>query len=130
MPETERMAEEANRIGQEAQEQAKRVGQEFQRAAEGGFEAASRSFGEVNKGIQAIAAEMTDFSKSRLEDVLQAWEQLLRARNFGEVIDAQTRYTQSAYKAYMSEISKLGEMYLSTTRDASKPLEQTSRRFR
>jgi hypothetical protein len=44
MPETRRMAEEANRMGQEAQEQANRVGQEFQRAAERGFEAASRSF--------------------------------------------------------------------------------------
>ena len=37
MPETKRMAEEANRMGQEAQEQAKRIGQEFQRAAEGDF---------------------------------------------------------------------------------------------
>jgi DNA anti-recombination protein RmuC len=46
MPETKRVAEEANRMGQEAQEQAKRVGQEFQRAAERGFEAASRSFAE------------------------------------------------------------------------------------
>ena len=40
MPETRKMAQEANRMGQEAQEQAKRVGQEFQKAAEGGFEAA------------------------------------------------------------------------------------------
>jgi hypothetical protein len=31
MPETKRMAEEANRMGQEAQQQAKRVGQEFQK---------------------------------------------------------------------------------------------------
>lgn len=38
MPETKRMAEEANRMGQEAQQQAKRVGQEFQKAAEGGVE--------------------------------------------------------------------------------------------
>ena len=43
MPETKRMAEEANRMGQEAQERAQRVGHEFQKAAEGGFEAASRS---------------------------------------------------------------------------------------
>jgi hypothetical protein len=129
MPETKRMAEQAERIGEEAQEQAKRVGQEFQRAAEGGFEAASRSFGEVNKGLQAMATELTDFSKRRLEDVLHSWEQLLRARSFGEVIDVQTRYAQRAYEAYMSEMSKLGEMYLGTARHASKPIEQTSRRF-
>ena len=41
MPETKRMAEEAARMAQEAQEQAKTVGQEYQSAVESGFEAAS-----------------------------------------------------------------------------------------
>jgi hypothetical protein len=129
MPESKRMAEEANRMGQEAQEQAKQVGQEFQRAAERGFEAASRSFAEINRNFQAIATEMTDFSKRRLDDVLQSWEQLLRARSFPDVVEVQTRYAQKAYDAYMSEFSKLGEMYLGTARDAAKPIEQTFRRF-
>ena len=129
MPETRKMAQEANRMGQEAQEQAKRVGQEFQKAAEGGFEAASRSLGEVNKGFQALATEMTDFSKRRFEDVFHAWEQLLRARSFGDVVDVQTRYAQKAYDAYTSEMSKLGEMYIGMMRDASKPVEQASKRF-
>jgi hypothetical protein len=124
------MAEEANKMGQEVQERAMRVGQEFQKAAEGGFEAASRSFGEVNRGFQAIGAEMTDFSKRRWEDILHAWEQLLRARSFGDVVEVQTRYAQRAYDAYMSEMSKLGEMYIDTTRNASKPVEEASRRFR
>ena len=76
-----------------------------------------------------MAAEMTDFSKKRMEDVLQAWQQLLRARHFGDVVEVQTRYAQRAYDAYMSEMSKLGEMYLGTARSASKPVEDTSRRF-
>src|SRR3989337_1008910 len=105
MPETKRMAEEATRMAQETQEQAKRVGQEYQSAAESGFEAASRSFAEINRGFQAIATEMTDFSKRRFEDVLQSWEQLLRARSFGDVVEVQTRYAQRAYDAYTSEMS-------------------------
>jgi phasin family protein len=118
MSETRRMADEANRIGQQAQER-----------VQSGFEAASRSFSEANRGFQAMAAEMTDFSKRRMEDVLQAWQQLLQARNFGDVIDAQTRYAQRAYEAYTSEVSKLGEMCLDTTRSAARPVEQTSRRL-
>jgi hypothetical protein len=114
---------------EEAQQQAKKVGLEYQKAAEAGFEAASHSFGEINRGFRAMAAEMTDFSKRRLEDVMRTWEQVLGARNFGEVIEAQTQYAQRAYDAYMSEMSKVGEMYLGTTRNASKPIEQTSRRL-
>ena len=37
MAETKRIAEEVNRMGQEARDQAKRVGQEFQRTARAGL---------------------------------------------------------------------------------------------
>ena len=103
MPETKRMAEEP---------------------MQSGFEVASRSIGEVNRGLQAIAAEMTDFSKRRFEDIFQSWEQLLRARSFGDVVDAQARHAQRAYDAYTSEMSKLGKMYVGTTHSASEPIER------
>jgi len=118
MSETKRMAGEANRIGQQAQER-------FQT----GFEAASRSLSEANKGFQAMADELTDFSKSRWEAVFQAWEQLLRVRHLGDVVEVQTRYAQRAYDAYMSEMSKLGEMYLGTARNAASPVKESSRRL-
>ena len=104
-------------------------GSRIPEGSEVGFETASHSLGEINRGFQAIAAEMTDFSKRRLEDAFGTWEQVLRARNFGEVIEAQTRYAQRAFDAYKSEISKVGEMYLGTTRNATKSIEQASKRL-
>jgi len=129
MQETKRMAEEAKRMGREAQEQAQRVGQDYQNAMVSGFEAASRSFSEINRGFQAIAAEMTDFSKGRFEEVVHAWDQFVRARSFGDIVEVQNRYAQKAYDAYSSEMSKIGEMYLAATRSAVKPVEQTSKNF-
>jgi len=55
MQETKRMADEANRMGQQAQER-----------MQSGLEAASRSFMEANKGFQALAAEMTEYSKAAI----------------------------------------------------------------
>jgi hypothetical protein len=118
MAETRRMAEEATRRGEEVQER-----------VQSGFEAASRSLSEANRGFQAMADELTDFSKSRWEAVFQAWEQLLRVRHLGDVVEVQTRYAQRAYDAYMSEMSKLGEMYLGTARNAVNPVKDTARRF-
>lgn len=103
------------------------VGHDYQKAMESGFEVASRSIGEVNRGLrglQAIAAEMTGFSKRRFEDIFQSWEQLLRARSFGDVVDCQARHAQRAYDAYTSEMSKLGKMYVGTTHSASEPIER------
>ena len=64
MPEAKSMAEEANRMGREVQEQAQRVGREFQNAAGQGFDAASRSLSEVNRGFQALAAEITTMNET------------------------------------------------------------------
>ena len=97
-------------------------------AVENGFEAANRSFSEINRGFQAIADEMTDFSKRRFEDVMHTWDQLLRARSFGDMVEIQGRYAQKAYDAYTSEMTKIGEMYLGTARSAAKPIEETSKR--
>jgi hypothetical protein len=128
MSEPKRMAEEAERMGREYQEQAKNLGQQYQKAAQNGFEAASRSLTEANKGFQAIAAEMTDYSKKSFDDVMQAWEQLASAKSFGEMVQIQARYAQRAYDSYSSAMSKVGSLYLGLARDASKPMEQAARR--
>ena len=70
---------------------------------------------------------MTGLSKKSFEDVFQAWDELLRARSFEEMFDIQTQYVRKAHDTYVSEMSKLGELYLDTTRNASKALEQTAR---
>jgi Phasin protein len=85
MQETKRMADEARKTAHDYQEQAQKVGQEYLRAIEGGAEAATHAFSEMNKGFQAVAAEVTDFSKKRFEDVVEAWDQFVRARTFGDM---------------------------------------------
>ena len=130
MSEVKRMGEEANRIGQEAQERAQRVGHEFQKAAEGGFEVASRSISEVNKGFQALAAEMTDYSKKAFDDAIRTWEQLIGVRSLEQAIEIQTQYAKRVYENHMAELSKLREMSVGMVRDASKQVEETSRKFR
>jgi phasin family protein len=130
MTDAKRMADEATKMGEEVQERGQRMGREYQRAAESGFEAASRSFNEANKGFQALASEMTDFSKRGFEDVFLAWKQLLRARDVGDVVQAQTQYAQRAFDAYTSELTKIGEMCGDMVRDASKPVEDASKKFR
>ena len=72
-----------------------------------GFDAAVRSFGEVNKGLQAIAAEVTDYSKKAFEDGTRAFEQLLSAKSFERVIEVQSQYVRMAYEAYVAELTAL-----------------------
>ena len=130
MQETKRMTDEAKRVGEEAQQQAGRMGQEFQRAAERGLEAASQSFSEANRGFQALAAEMTDYSKRAFEDAMRTWEQLIGVRSLEKALDIQSQYAKRVYENHMAELSKLAEMYTGMMRDASKPIRETARRDR
>ena len=100
-----------------------KFGEEFQRVGKDGFDAAVSSFGEVSKGLQAIAAEVTAYSKTAFEDGTRAFEQLLGAKSFEQVIEIQSQYAKKAYDTYVAEMSKLGEMYAGLAKDAYKPVE-------
>ena len=119
MSETRRFADEANRMGQQAQER-----------VQSGFEAASRSFTEANKGFQALAAEMMQYSKAAFDDATRTWEKLIGVRSLEQAVEIQSDYAKRVYENHMAELKKLGEMCVGMVRDASKPVEDVSRKFR
>jgi phasin family protein len=101
-----------------------RTGEQFQRASQEGFDAAVRAYGEANKGLQAIAAEVADYSKTALEDATRAFQQLVTAKSAEQAFEIQSQYAKKAYDAYVAEASKLGEMWVGLAREAYKPVER------
>jgi hypothetical protein len=106
-------------------EERRNIGEEYQRLSKEGLDAVVRSFAEVNKGFQAIASEVTDYSKKTFDDGCRAWEQLVGAKSFDRAFEIQSQYAKEAYDNYVAEVSKLGEMYVSLARNAYKPVEQS-----
>jgi len=129
MRETNRMAEEVNRIGEEMQARAQKFGREYEKAAETGFEAANRSFGDTTSGFHVIAAEMMSYSKQAFDDAVSTWEQLLGVKSFDQAIQIQSAYVARFSENHMAELSKLGNMFVDTVRGALKPVEQASKGF-
>ena len=103
-----------------------KFGEEFQRAGKDGFDASVRSLGEVNKGFQAIAATVNEYSKNAFEDGTRAFEQLTGAKSFEQAFEIQSQYAKKAFDAYIAQLSKLAEMYVDLTRNAYKPVEQAA----
>jgi len=93
-------------------EEFQKAGEQFQKVGKDSFDAAVRSLGDMNKSLQAIVAEVTDYSKKAVEDSMRAFEQMI-----------QSQYTKQAYDTYMAEMSKLGEMYVGLAKNAYKPVE-------
>jgi hypothetical protein len=74
-----------------------RIGDEYRKASQDSFAQVVRSAGEIQRGFQGIASEMTEQSK----------------RSVGQALELQTRIAKKAYEAYVSEVTKLGQMMFS-----------------
>lgn len=98
-----------------------KIADEFQKVGKEGFEAAVRSYGDTNKGFQAIVAEVTNYSKTAFEDCTRAFEQLVSAKSVEHAVEIQSQYVKKAYDAHIAEMTKLGEMYVSLAQNAFKP---------
>ena len=88
-----------------------------------------KMFGEWNKGWQAIAAEMTDYTKRSFEESTATFEKLLSAKSVEQAIEIQSGFAKRAYDGYMQQMSKIGGMYAELAKEAYKPVEKAIRRM-
>jgi phasin family protein len=88
-----------------------------------GMETMMSSFGAWTKNAQAIAAEITDYSKKSIEESSAAWERLLGAKSVEKAVEIQSAYLKSSYEGFVAEATKLGELYVDFAKEAYRPFE-------
>ncbi|RUM25246.1 phasin family protein [Rhizobium vallis] len=84
---------------------------------------ALKTYSDTAKGFQAIAAEAADYSKKSFQDAVTHFETLAGAKSFEAAFELQTSYVKSAYESFVSETTKLGEMYADLAKFAYKSYE-------
>lgn len=98
--------------------------QDFQKLGQTNVDTALKLFGDWNKGWQAIASELTDYSKRAFEDGTATFEKLAGAKSIEQAIEIQSNFAKRAYDDYMHQMTKIGSMYTSLAKDAYKPVEK------
>jgi len=88
------------------------------------MDTALKAFGEWNKGWQAIASEMGNYTKRSFEDGSATFERLLGAKSLEQAIEIQSTYAKRCYDDYMQQMSKISAMYADIAREAAKPMER------
>ena len=97
--------------------------EDMQQAGKENVDIALKSFGALSKGTQAIAVEVADYSKKAFEDGTAALEKLFGAKSFDKAIEVQTDYAKTAYEGFVTQASKIGELYADLAKETYKPLE-------
>ena len=75
------------------------------------MDAVMKMFGEWSKGWQAIAVEMTDYTKRSFEEGTATFEKLLSAKSMEQAMEIQSGYARRAYDGYLHQMSKIGSLY-------------------
>jgi hypothetical protein len=98
--------------------------EDIQKLSQGNLDTAMKLFGEWNKNWQAIAAEMSDYTKRSFEEGTQTFEKLVSAKSLEQAVEIQTGFAKRAYDGYMHQMSKIGGMYADLAKEAYKPVEK------
>jgi hypothetical protein len=97
--------------------------EEFQKLGKDNAELAAQSFATFQKGAQAIAVEVADYSKKSFEEGSAAFEKLLGVKSLDKAIEVQTSYFKNAYEGFVAQATKLGTLYSDVAKDTYKPYE-------
>jgi len=96
---------------------------DMQKFGKDNMDATMKSIGAASKGFQAIAAEVTNYSKKSFEDGTAAAERLFGAKTLEKAIEVQSDYVKTAYEGFVAEATKLGELYADLAKESYKPFE-------
>lgn len=98
--------------------------QDFQKFGQANVDTALKFFGDWNKGWQAIAAELTDYSKRAFEEGTATFEKLAAAKSLEQAFEIQSSFAKRAYDDYIHQLTKIGSLYTNIAKDAYKPVEK------
>ncbi|MBY6241057.1 phasin family protein [Methylosinus sp. Sm6] len=80
----------------------------------------------TTRGLKAIAAEATDYSKQSLDNSRAYFEKLLRVQKIDDVIELQSEFYRAAYGDFFARASRVGELCSNLAKEAFVTAQATS----
>jgi hypothetical protein len=96
---------------------------DMQKLGKNNLEATVKSFDALSKSAQAIAVEVVDYSKKSFEDGSKTLEKLLGVKTLDQAITIQTDFAKTAYEGFVSQVTKIGELYSELFKETYKSFE-------
>jgi phasin family protein len=110
----------------------KNVTEQFEKLSKG-FEGLT-TFGQENidavvksseiaaKAAEGINSELSAYSKKAFEDSVAAAQDLASAKTMTELFEKQTAFAQTAFEGFVSQATRMNEIYAAAAKDISAPI--------
>ena len=76
----------------------------------------------VGQAAEGIGSELSAYSKKAFEDGVTAAQEFAAAKTMTELFEKQTAYAQTAFEGFVSQATKMNEIYVAAAKDIAAPL--------
>lgn len=97
--------------------------EDIQKFGKDNLDVAVKAFGAQQKGVQAIATEVADYSKKAIETGSATFEKLAGVKTLDKAIEIQSDFAKTAYEGYVAHATKVGELITEFAKESFKPFE-------
>lgn len=77
----------------------------------------------AGKGAETLHNEFYAYSKQSIEDSVAATKAVLASKSAHEAFELQTDFAKTAFDQYVSQVTKMNEIFAATAKDAFSPLQ-------
>src|ERR1700761_3362144 len=77
----------------------------------------------AGKGAETLHNEIYGYSKAAIEGGIANAKAVMASKSAHEAFELQTGYAKSAFEAYVNELTKLGELFVATSKQTFAPIQ-------
>jgi phasin family protein len=78
----------------------------------------------AQKGAETLSAQSVAYGKKSWEDGVAAAQSLAAARSVQELVELQTSWARSAAETYLSEVTRMTDIFTASVKDSFKPINE------
>jgi phasin family protein len=86
-------------------------------------EAYVKSANAAGKGAETLHNEIYAYSKQSIEDSIAATKAIMGTKSVHEAFELQTDFAKTAFDQYVSQVTKMNEIFAATAKDALTPFQ-------
>jgi len=96
---------------------------EVQRIGKTNLDLTAKSLAAVSKGLQTLATDAVDYTRTSFEASSATLEKLLGARSFDKAVEIHSEFARTAYERLVAQTTKVGDVITDMAKESSKPFE-------
>jgi len=97
--------------------------EDVQKLSKENLDVAAKSLSVVSQGLQTLAADAAQFSKTSFEFSTATFEKLIGAKSLDKAVEIHSDYALATYEQFIAQTRKVGDIVTDIAKESYRPFE-------